>query len=74
MQQLGRAPEAFFARTFFAYSHDDAIRAVAAGLADGAAVDSVVYDFALARAGAGGAGARDPSLAAVRNAAGCCRP
>ena len=49
VQQLGSAPETFFARTFFTYGHDDAIRAVDAGLADGAAVDSVVYDFALAR-------------------------
>lgn len=54
VRQLGEEPETFFARTFFTYSHDDAIRAVAEGLADGAAVDSLVYDFALAR---------DPSLA-----------
>jgi phosphonate transport system substrate-binding protein len=54
VQQLGRSPETFFERTFFTYSHDDAIRAVADGLADGAAVDSLVYDFAIAR---------DPSLA-----------
>jgi len=54
VQQLGSAPDQFFARTFFTYSHDDAIRAVADGLADGAAVDSLVYDFAVAR---------DPSLA-----------
>jgi phosphonate transport system substrate-binding protein len=52
--ELGEAPERFFRRTFFTYSHDDAIRAVAEGLADGAAVDSIVYDFALAR---------DPALA-----------
>ncbi len=49
VQQLGSQPEDFFARTFFTYSHDDAIRAVADGLADGAAVDSLVYDFAVAR-------------------------
>lgn len=49
VQQLGQTPETFFARTFFTYSHDDAIRAVADGLADGAAVDSLVYDFAIAR-------------------------
>jgi phosphonate transport system substrate-binding protein len=49
VKQLGSTPEEFFARTFFTYSHDDAIRAVADGLADGAAVDSLVYDFALAR-------------------------
>lgn len=54
VQQLGETPDAFFARTFFTYSHDDAIYAVADGLADGAAVDSLVYDFALER---------DPSLA-----------
>lgn len=53
-QQLGQTPESFFARTFFTYSHDEAIYAVAAGLAAGAAVDSLVYDFALVR---------DPSLA-----------
>lgn len=54
VQQLDKSPDTFFARTFFTYSHDDAIYAVADGLADGAAVDSLVYDFALER---------DPSLA-----------
>jgi len=54
VQQLGFPPEEFFARTIFTYSHDEAIRAVASGVADGAAVDSLVYDYALAR---------DPSLA-----------
>ena len=54
VQQLGFTPEEFFARTFYTYSHDEAIRAVASGLADGAAVDSLVYDYAVAR---------DPSLA-----------
>jgi phosphonate transport system substrate-binding protein len=53
VQQLGSTPEDFFARTFFTYSHDEAIRAVASGLADGAAVDSLVYEFELQR---------DPSL------------
>ena len=53
VQALGFTPEEFFARTFFTYSHDEAIRAVASGLADGAAVDSLVFQFALAR---------DPSL------------
>jgi phosphonate transport system substrate-binding protein len=54
VQQLGHTPEDFFARTFFTYSHDEAIQSVANQLADGAAVDSLVYQFALAR---------DPSLA-----------
>ena len=54
VQQLGAAPETFFSRTFFTYSHDEAIYAVANGLADGASVDSLVFDYALSR---------DPSLA-----------
>ncbi|MAU11834.1 MAG: phosphonate ABC transporter substrate-binding protein [Anaerolineaceae bacterium] len=49
VQQLGHTPDSFFSRTFFTYSHDEAIYAVADGLADGAAVDSLVYDFALER-------------------------
>jgi phosphonate transport system substrate-binding protein len=55
VRELGAEPETFFSRTFFTYSHDNAIRAVADGLADGAAVDSLVYDFAVAR---------EPALAA----------
>lgn len=54
VKQLGGTPETFFARTFYTYSHDEALRAVADGLADGAAVDSLVYDLALQR---------DPTLA-----------
>lgn len=52
--ELGSTPEEFFARTFYTYSHDDAIFAVADGVADGASVDSLVLEFALAR---------DPALA-----------
>jgi len=36
----------FFSRTFYTYSHDNAIRAVADGIVDGAAVDSMIYDRA----------------------------
>jgi phosphonate transport system substrate-binding protein len=46
---LGETPETFFSRTYFTYSHDDAIWAVAHGKADGAAVDSLVLDFTAAR-------------------------
>lgn len=49
IQKLGEKPETFFSRTFFTYSHDNAIHAVAAGIADGASVDSLVLDFALKR-------------------------
>jgi phosphonate transport system substrate-binding protein len=53
VQQLGFTPEEFFGRTFFTYSHDEAIRAVASGVADGAAIDSLVFEFVVTR---------DPSL------------
>lgn len=49
VQRLGSTPDVFFARTFFTYSHDEAIRAVASGVADGAAVDSLVFGFEAAR-------------------------
>ncbi len=54
VEQLGETPETFFARTFFTYSHDRAIKAVADGVADAAGVDSLVLDYALRR---------DPNLA-----------
>ena len=54
VDQLGFTPEVYFSSKFFTYSHDEAIRAVANGLADGAAVDSLVFEFALVR---------DPTLA-----------
>jgi phosphonate transport system substrate-binding protein len=38
-------PEAFFGETFYSHSHDNSIRAVAEGTADGAAVDSLIWDF-----------------------------
>lgn len=53
VSQLGEKPDTFFRDIFFTYSHDRAIQAVAMGLADGAAVDSLVLDYALQR---------DPSL------------
>jgi phosphonate transport system substrate-binding protein len=49
VQELGETPDRFFSRTFFTYSHDDAIRAVASQVADGAAVDSLVYAYAINR-------------------------
>jgi phosphonate transport system substrate-binding protein len=44
---MGATPEGFFRRTFFTYSHDRAIQAVADGVADGAAIDSLVLTYAL---------------------------
>lgn len=49
VQEVGSTPDAFFGSTFYTYSHDRAIEAVADGIADGAAVDSLVLDYALAR-------------------------
>ncbi len=45
VHQLGSTPETFFSRTFYTYSHDDAIHAVANRVADGAAVDSLVFAY-----------------------------
>jgi phosphonate transport system substrate-binding protein len=40
-----QTPEQYFKKTFFTHSHDNSIQAVANGLAEGAAVDSLIYDF-----------------------------
>jgi phosphonate transport system substrate-binding protein len=50
LRQYGERPEAFFSRIIYTYSHDNSINAVATRLVDGAAVDSLVYEFAVARA------------------------
>jgi phosphonate transport system substrate-binding protein len=49
LHQLDTTPAEFFSRTFFTYSHDKAIQAVATSIANGAAVDSLVLDYALKR-------------------------
>jgi phosphonate transport system substrate-binding protein len=41
---MGATPERFFSQYTFTYSHDRSIGAVAEGVVDGAAVDSLVYD------------------------------
>lgn len=45
LAKRNETPEFYFKKTFFTYSHDNSIRAVANGLADGAAVDSLIFDF-----------------------------
>jgi len=47
--QMGTTPEAFFSKYVFTYSHDNSIKAVAEKLVDAAAVDSLVYDYSIAR-------------------------
>ena len=49
VKSLDGSPDQYFARTFFTYSHDNAIKAVANKVADGASVDSLVYDYVVAR-------------------------
>lgn len=45
LASMGRQPATFFAKTLFTYSHDNSIEAVAEGVVDGAAVDSLIYDY-----------------------------
>lgn len=42
---MGETPDSFFSRTTFTYAHDSSVRAVASGIVDGAAVDSLVFDY-----------------------------
>lgn len=42
---LGEKPETFFKNSIFTYNHDYSIQAVADGLVDAAAVDSLIYDY-----------------------------
>ncbi len=41
---MGESPDSFFSRTIFTYAHDSSIQAVAEGVVDAAAVDSVVFN------------------------------
>ncbi|ROQ91040.1 phosphonate transport system substrate-binding protein [Desulfosoma caldarium] len=47
--QSGSTPEAFFSQVLYTYGHDNSILAVAKGLVDGAAVDSLVWEYEHAR-------------------------
>jgi phosphonate transport system substrate-binding protein len=45
LARMGEAPESFFSEHVFTYAHDSSIKAVANHLVDGAAVDSLVWDY-----------------------------
>lgn len=45
LSDLGRNPDSFFRKTFFTYSHTETIEAVAQHVADGAAVNSYVWEY-----------------------------
>ncbi|MEW6531743.1 MAG: phosphate/phosphite/phosphonate ABC transporter substrate-binding protein [Thermodesulfobacteriota bacterium] len=42
---LGEQPDSFFEQTIYTYSHDNSILAVARGLVDAAAVDSLIWEY-----------------------------
>lgn len=45
LTRLGETPDSFFSSYLFTFGHDRSIRAVADRLVDGAAVDSLIWDF-----------------------------
>lgn len=45
LSQMGEDTKTFFEKTIFTYSHDNSILAVAKALVDGAAVDSLIWDY-----------------------------
>lgn len=45
LARRGETPKSFFREYFYSNSHDNSIRAVADGQADGAAVDSLIWEF-----------------------------
>ena len=44
LRKMGEDPERFFRSSYFTYSHDDSLRAVADGLVDGGVIASLTYD------------------------------
>ena len=49
LESHGIDSHTFWGRNFYTYSHDNAIRAVAEGIVDAAAVDSMIFDHAVQR-------------------------
>ena len=45
LAEMGERPETFFNKTIYTYSHDNSILAVGRDLVDGAAVDSLIWDY-----------------------------
>ncbi len=45
LARMGLSPDTFFSQTIYTYSHDNSIMAVAENQVDGAAVDSLVWDY-----------------------------
>jgi phosphonate transport system substrate-binding protein len=45
LAKMGETPESFFRRYIFTYSHDSSIHSVAEKFVDGAAVDSLIWEY-----------------------------
>jgi phosphonate transport system substrate-binding protein len=46
LAKMGEPPGSFFGKHIFTYAHDKSIKLVAMGLVDGAAVDSLIWEYA----------------------------
>jgi len=46
LAKMGQTPDTFFKKTIYTYAHDKSIKAVAQGVVDGAAVDSLIWEYA----------------------------
>lgn len=47
LKTIGKAPEEFFKKTIYSYSHNKSVELVAKRKVDGAAVDSIVFEYML---------------------------
>lgn len=45
LSEMKEKPESYFGKTVFTYSHDNSILAVSKGMVDGAAVDSLIWEY-----------------------------
>lgn len=45
LARMGETPESFFSKYIYTYAHDKSIDSVALGIVDGAAVDSLVWEY-----------------------------
>ncbi|MBI5872854.1 MAG: phosphate/phosphite/phosphonate ABC transporter substrate-binding protein [Candidatus Omnitrophica bacterium] len=45
LEKIGKSPETFFKKSIYTYSHDNSVNAVADKIVDGAAIDSLIYDY-----------------------------
>jgi phosphonate transport system substrate-binding protein len=46
LARMGETPDTFFKKYIYTYAHDKSIKAVAQGIVDGAAVDSLIWEYA----------------------------